>query len=169
MRRPLHFWLLFAVVPATAALLFWAVDEGYGPYDDFSTFRRSEVIPRPGVYTALPPYDNRYGWTCFNGWESQTWYGKVMVLDMPHWPGGDPGRGRDNPMPPTIERCYIYGINSWLPASAAVLLWVGWVLVFVRHRATRPAAGKGFEVRLCGARPGAVPAADAAPPPPGAA
>src|SRR4051812_33535864 len=95
--RPLHRWLLWLFLAASAALIIWSVREGDGPYDDLATFTWSRTIERPAAYNRLPPYDAKYGWTCFHGHENRGRFAGVYVLDMPYWPAGDPGLGPRNP------------------------------------------------------------------------
>ena len=129
----------------SAALIIWSVREGYGPYDDLATFTWSRTIERPAAYNRLPPYHAKYGWTCLDGHEDRGRFIGVYVLDMPYWRAGDPGLGPRNPLPSSVKRWYIYGVEPWIPLVPVIALWVCWSLLFVRHRVAHRWKGRGFD------------------------
>lgn len=156
-RGRLHRKLLWPFIPLMLLVLFASLDDSYPPCKQYAIVTWHRDIPRPATYTALPPYDPKYGFTPLRGgWDYRGDYFCSCADDFPHWPNGDPGRGPQNPLPPQIRREYVYGVKQWIALAFLAALWGTWLFFYARFWSAHAFAGPGFDVLPPTARDGVV-------------
>lgn len=147
---PRHVWALVVLVPVTLLLFYKIFIEDYGPFDGAINYHRVTVMDRSVLgYTGLPEFhalpgsaDGGYFGFYVNTIQSQGAMGYCRY-DVPYWPGGDPGLGLGNPLPPMVQRHEIYAIDPDIPLIVLGISWTVWVVLFVRYVVRRRARGTG--------------------------
>jgi hypothetical protein len=137
-------WPLIVI---TFFLFLVSIEEKF-PHDDDVCITWSETLDRQALgYTKLPSYDPQR--RSFDMWNGDDWVGRFgsrYWADYPHWPGGDPGLGDNNPLPSQVIRYHIDGLHMELFLLIPASLWAAWSLLYARHLLWGPARGRGFDI-----------------------
>jgi len=137
-----------------SALFVWKVFiEDYGPFDGAINFHSTVLLDRQRLgYGTLPAYHpgpaggGGYFDLYSNTITRSSRFVDTCVYDAPYWPGGDPGLGARNPLPPLVERHTIRAISPIVPGLVLMTGWTVWTVSAVRKLARPAARERGFDV-----------------------
>lgn len=140
-------FLMCLLLGVTAGTMYAVVRDGSGPYaGDVTVAFESTMEWNTTGYARLPDFDPNQ--KCFRSFPNGYWQGRgrflsYCVFDAPFWPGGDPGHGADNPLPPLVRRKYILGVAPELPLTILAVAWGAWGILFFREERR---INRGFDV-----------------------